>query len=68
MLESYTNEQVNRWCEIAEKDGKLWGAMEERRRIVNLLENEIGAGVDINDNEARDKAIQRLIKLIEETE
>lgn len=37
----------------------------ERRRIINLLQSELGAGVDINETEARDKTIQQLIKLIE---
>lgn len=38
---------------------------QERRRIIKLLQNELGAGVDINETEARDKTIQQLIKLIE---
>lgn len=38
---------------------------QERRRIIKLLQNELGAGVDIDEMEARDKTIQQLIKLIE---
>lgn len=37
----------------------------ERRRIIKLLQSEVGAGVDIDETEARDKTIQQLIKLIE---
>jgi len=39
MQDSYTNEQVERWCQMALDDGKLWGAMEERERIIKLLES-----------------------------
>jgi len=40
MQEFYTNEQVERWCQMAQDDGKLWGAMEERERIIKLLEDD----------------------------
>ena len=37
---------------------------QERQRIIKLLESELGAGVDIEDTEVRDKVILNLIKLI----
>ena len=59
MQESYTNEQVDRFCQIAEDNGKRWGAMEERIRISKLLINETKIPSDV---------VQSLIERIEETE
>jgi len=41
MQDSYTNEQVERWCQMAQDDGKLWGAMEEQQRIIELLQKKL---------------------------
>jgi len=64
MQDSYTNEQVERWCQMAQDDGKLWGAMEERERIIHLLKLEFGIGVDLDRIEMRDAIILNLIEVI----
>lgn len=38
--------------------------LQERERITDLLKNELGAGVDIDDTETRDAIIKQLIDLI----
>ena len=37
MKDCYTNEEVDRFCQSAEDNGKRWGAMEERERIIKLV-------------------------------
>jgi uncharacterized protein YrzB (UPF0473 family) len=38
--------------------------LQERERITDLLQNELGAGVDTDDTDTRDAIIKRLINLI----
>lgn len=40
------------------------GVRYENERVVNLLENELGAGAYLEDTEIRDKIIKYIIKLI----
>lgn len=46
------------------KYGRKKGREEERKQIIERLENELGAGIDIQDTQARDSIIQYIIKLI----
>jgi len=62
--DSYTNEEVDRFCQSAEDNGKLWGAMEERERIIKLLESTLGIGLDLETTEFRDTVIKNAVKLI----
>jgi len=39
----YTDEEVNRFCENADENGRKFGAMNEQRRIIELLEREVAA-------------------------
>lgn len=43
---------------------RLEGQTLEQERIIKLLENELGAGVDLETTEFRDTVIKSLIKLI----
>jgi len=61
---SYTNEVVERFCQSAEDNGKLWGAMEERERIIKLLESTLGIGLDLETTDFRDTVIKNAVKLI----
>ena len=57
-------EQAGQYYSHAYKIGVEHGKFTERERIADLLQNELGAGVDIENTEIRDAVIKQLIELI----